>query len=348
MFRHSRDCPLLSYMLSCSYMKALALIPLLVIPALNAQTASETMTLAERQASVVQLKQNIEAREERLQEVVSDIKTLDDRTEKRIDKVIETLKNLQDSESSKTRITRLKGEAIGGLKKSIDSYNTERRKIFERIRTDKSSTADALSIYIDKLDERIQKRADQIMELAKSMPPSEDVEKYEKDTETYYNGWYHETTRISDEWKQNRRQGIATEKELREITQALEDAIKDLEARRDTITAKIANGNLTPAKIKLAEQELERTKAILSNRKSELVELSYSAEGPTRKAQGEEADKNTADHLTDLFNNARGDIAEDHWTVLKKYSEAVTERETIIKMKANLAAREKWLSENPE
>jgi hypothetical protein len=275
---------------------------------------------------------------------VGDIKTLDDRTEKRIDKIVETLKDTQDSESSKTRITRLKGEAIGGLKKSIQAYNTERRKIFERIRGDNSAPADALSTYIDKLDARIQKRADQIMELAKTMPHSQDVEKYEGDSESYYNGWYHETTRISEEWKQNRRQGTATEKELRNLTTALEEGIADLERRRDTITAKLANGNLSSAHTNLAKQELGRTDAILAHRKKELLELSSGQEG----VSGDETDKNTADHLTEMFNNARGDIAEDHWTVLKKYAEAVAERDTIIKMKTNLAAREKWLKEHAE
>jgi len=108
-------------------MKALILLPLLVLPALNAQEATSSMSMEERKASVVQLTKNIEAREERLQELVSDIKTLDDRTEKRIDNIVETLKNTADSESSKTRITRLKGEAINGLRKSIQAYNTERR-----------------------------------------------------------------------------------------------------------------------------------------------------------------------------------------------------------------------------
>lgn len=302
------------------------------------------MTMAEREASVVQLKQNIEAREERLQEVVSDIKTLDERTEKRIDKLIETLKSTQDSESSKTRITRLKGEAIAGLENSIKAYNTERRKIFERIRADQKAPADVLSTYIDKLDERIQKRADQIMELAKSMPHSQEVEKYEADSEVYFNGWRHETTRISEEWKQNRRQGTATEKELRELTSALEQAIADLERRRDTITAKLKSGKLSEPNTNLAQQELSRTVAVLAHRKKELHELS----SPNEKPYGQETDKNTADHLVDLFNHARGDIAEDHWTVLKKYDEAVTERETILEMKANLAAREKWLSEHAE
>lgn len=325
-------------------MKALALIPLLALPVLNAQTATDTMTLAEKKASVVQLEKNIEAREDRLNELVSDIKTLDDRTEKKIDTIVDTLKNLEDSESSKTRITRLKGQAINGLKNSIEAYNTERRKIFERIRTDNTEASDALSEYIDDLDKRIQKRADQIMELAKSIPPSKDVEKYENDGGNYYNGWYHEDSRISDAWRQNRRQGVATENELRDITQALEGAIKDLERRIMEINAKLKNGNLSPANTTLAKQELARSQATLASRKSELLELSL----PSGTTSGDEANKDTADHLTVMFDEARDDIKNDHWTVLKKFDEAVDERDTIIKMKANLEARKKWLAEHPE
>lgn len=323
-------------------MKALTLLPLLALTSLNAQDAASTMTMAERKASVVQIGQNIEAREERLQELVSDIKTLDDRTEKKIDKIVDTLKNLSDSQSSKTRITRLKGHAITGLKNSITAYNTERRKIFERIRKDNTTTSDPLSEYVETLDTRIQKRVNQIMELAKSMPPRGDVEKYEGDSGAYYNGRHYQNSRISDKWRQNRRQGVATNNELRDIIKALEGAIADLERRVMLIEAKIKQGGLSPANTELAKQELARTESILYNRKNELLELST----PSGTTSGEATNKNTADHLSEMFDNARGDIRDDHWTVLKKYDEAVDERDTILKMQANLAARKKWLSEH--
>lgn len=326
-------------------MKALALIPLLALPILNAQTSTDTMTLAEKKASVVQIKQNIEARQERLNELVADIKTLDERTEKRIDTVVNTLKETEDSQSSKTRITNLKSQAIEGLRKSIQAYQTERRKVFEVVKKNDDGTTDPLVAVLGKIDERVQKRADQIMELAKSMPTRKDVEKYENDGDSYNtgwnNGWHYENSRISEKWRQNRRQGSSTKVEIDDLSKALESAIDTLERRKMAIEARIKDGKLSPANLTLAQFELGQTDAMIANRKRELLELAK----PT-STSGEAADKDSADHLKQLFDDARGDIAEDHWEVLKKISDAVQEQETISKMKANLTAREKWLSEN--
>lgn len=325
-------------------MKRLFLAPFLIIALANAEDAETPMTMEERKASVVQLNKSIEMRKQRLEELVSDVKTLDERTEKRIDTVVTTLKETQDSESSKTRITKLKGEAIAGLRKSIDAYQTERRKIFENIRKNDDGTADPLLAVLNKIDERVEKRANQIMELAKSMPHREDVEKYESDGGSYYDGWHYENSRISEKWRQNRRQGSATKVEIDDLTKALESAIDTLKRRKMAIEARIKDGKLSPANLTLAKFELGQTDAMLAHRKRELLELSK----PSADSSGQAADKDSADHLKELFENARGDIAEDHWTVLKKLNEAVQEQEAIISMKKNLAARQEWLKEHGE
>ena len=137
---------------------------------------------------MVDLKAHILAREERLKEIASDIRSLDDRNEKRIDSIVNTLKNLKDSESSKTRINALKGEVIAGLRKTITVYQSKRREIFENLRSDKSAPVLALTGDLEKFDARTQKRVEQIVELAKSMPVSQDVEKYESTGVDYRNG----------------------------------------------------------------------------------------------------------------------------------------------------------------
>ncbi|MEP4077428.1 hypothetical protein [Haloferula sp.] len=322
-------------------MKALALIPLLALPVLNAQETTSSMSMEERKASVVQLKNRIEMREERLNELVADIKTLDDRTEKRIEKVVSTLKDTQDSQSSKTRITKLKTDVIEGLRNSIAAYQAERRKIFEAVRVNKDEAAKPLLELLSRLDERVQKRADQIMELAKSMPQRDDVKKYERDGGRYYNGYHYENSRISEKWRQNRRQGSATKVEIDDLMKALESAIDTLERRKMAIEARINGGQLSPANLELAQFELGQTDAMLDHRKREMLELAK-----PQGTSGQAANKDSADHLKDLFDNVRGDISEDHWNVLKKLNDAVQEQDAIIKLKANLAAREKWLEEN--
>lgn len=335
-------------------MKALTLFALLALPVLHAQETPPINMEARRQ-SVVNLKAHIAAREERLKEIATDIRALDDRNEKRIDSIVNTLKGLKDSEGSKTRINALKGEVIEGLRKAITIYQQKRRDIFERLRTDKSVSMEALTGDMEKFDARTQKRVDQILELAKSMPARADVEKYESDGGGYWDGYYYENSRISDEWKQNRRQGVATEKSLRELREALEKNIGSLESKRDSIAGLLKDRKLSDAERKLQEQELGRTSALLENRRRELVELAiptatgggdsggdYGSPGSATTAAG----KDNSAELQDMFEDARRDISADFWTVLRKYGEATRERDKIIALKANLVAREKWLAEN--
>ncbi|MES2657293.1 MAG: hypothetical protein V4689_01685 [Verrucomicrobiota bacterium] len=334
-------------------MKAHALIALLVLPVLHAQEAAPVDLEARRQ-SVVDLKTHIEMRETRLNEIAGDIRALDDRNEKRIDSIVNTLKGLKDSESSKTRINALKGEVIAGLRKTITVYQGKRRDIFERLRTDKSAAVQALTGDLEKFDARTQKRVDQIVELAKTMPAREDVDKYEDAGTEYRNGWYYETTRISEEWKQNRRQGVATEKSLRELREALEKSIGSLESRRASTAGLLKERNLSDAERAIQQQELGRIDAMLENRRMELLELSLpsgtsasaSDSETTGKNVSNPAAKDNAEEMKDLLDDARKDIAADFWTILRKYGEAANERDKILGLKANLEAREKWLAEH--
>lgn len=329
-------------------MKRLILIPLLAIAPLHAQDPAP-IDMAARRESVVNLQQHIEQREERLKEIATDIRALDDRTEKRIDSLVNTLKNLKDSDSSKTRINGLKREAIAGLRKGISIYQEKRRTIFERLRSDKSAPVQALTGDMEKFDSRIQKRVDQILELAKSMPARQDVEKYESDGGGYWNGFgmYHESTRITDEWKQNRRQGTATETSLREIRQALEKAISTLEDRQRATEQALKSTSISAAERGIQQDELERINGLLASRREELRDLNL-PNLPTGDASGAEstASKDQANEMADLLEDSRKDIAADFWTVLRKYGEAADERDKIIALKENLAAREKWLAEH--
>ncbi len=345
-------------------MKSLLLATLLVLPQIYAQdaapeaaSAAASIDLASRRQSVVDLKAHIAAREARLQEIAADIRSLDDRTEKRIDAIVNTLQGMKDSQDSKTRINALKAEVIGGLRKSITIYQQKRSEVFERLRSDKTVSMEALTKDMDRFDARTKKRVDQIMELAKSMPERKDVEKYESDGGNWWDGYYYENSRISDEWKQNRRQGTATEVNLRDLRKALEKAIADQQARRDSIAGLLKDRQLSAAERALQEQELGRTDAVLDNLRQDLVSLALpdtssaavtdtSASTPTSSGGEGTVAADNASAMKDLLEDSRSDISRDFWDILAKYSQAARERDKIITLKANLAAREKWLAEH--
>ncbi len=341
-------------------MKSLLLATLLVLPPIYAQDVAPQaapIDMAARRQSVENLKGHIAAREARLVEIAADIRSLDARNEKRIDAIVSTLQGMTDSEDSKTRINALKAEVIGGLRKSITIYQQKRSEVFERLRTDKTVSMEALTKDMDRFDARTKKRMDQIMELAKSMPEHKDVEKYESGGGDWWDGYYYENSRVSDEWKQNRRQGVATEVNRRELRQALDKAIADQQSRRDSIAGLLKDRQLSDASRALQERELGRTDAMLDNLRQELVSLTLpntssavvidtSASTPTSSGGEGTADADDAVAMKDLLNDSRKDISRDFWDILSKYGQAARERDKIIALKANLAAREKWLAEN--
>ncbi len=319
-------------------MKALLAVSLLSVLCVSAQ---EPVDLEARRQSVVTMKQHLEMRQKRFDEVMGEIRTRSQATDKKIGELVTMLANLKDSETSKRRVSGIKAEAIGGLKRMIEVYRTERRVIVEKLRTDGSAPAEALKKDMEAIDALAEKRVAQIVELVKSMPGGEDVQKYESAGGYYYNGYYEEDTRVSEAWRQNRRDKVESEKQRREVQQALEKSIKDLESRQATLKASLAGGKLTAPEKEIFQHELGYVTNLVSQRKAQLVEVTAPSE-----AAGEAASKGEADDLKQLFADARRDIAADFTKNLRLYHSAAAEREKIHAAQEKLDARVKWLEEN--
>lgn len=302
---------------------------------------AQTIDLEARRESVTTLKQHLAMREERLAEVAAEIRERGEATDKKIGRIVDMLTSLKDSQSSKRRVSDIKGEAIVGLRKMLEVYKRERNAIVQKIRGDNSVAVEALLKDLDNIDKLGEKRVGQILEIVKSMPGGEDVAKYEQDSSYDYNGVAYENSRISEEWRQNRRDKVESEKERREAQDALKKAIEDLERRRDSLKTQLAGGKLNATEKELFEQELGHVSVLVDVRKSQLLSVA----APSAAAENA-ASKGEADDLRALFNDARKDIAEDFAKTVRLYQSASTERDKIQAVKENLAAREKWLQEN--
>ena len=298
--------------------------------------------LEARRESVVTLRQHLEMRKQRLAEVATEIREGGRKIDARIETFVKMLSGLKDSQDSKRRVSQIKGEAIGGLKRMILTYKTERRTIVERLRTgDAGSSDDALSKDMQVIDQLVEKRAADIVVLVKSMPAGEDVAKYEPAGGSYYDGYYEEETRISEAWRQNRRDKVQTDKQRREVREALEKAISDLDGRKRGLASAISAGNITGAEKEIQGQELAHVESLLEQRKAQLIEISTPSAAPEQSASD-----NEADDLKSLFEDARRDIATEFSKTLRLYHSAANERDKINEIQTNLEAREKWLSEN--
>jgi hypothetical protein len=319
-------------------MKALALICCATVLSAAAQ---EPVDLEARRSSVATLKQHVEMRQKRLDELTAEIRERSARTNRKVEELVKMLAGLKDSQDSKRRVSQVKGEAVAGLKRMIQTYQAERRKIFERLRTDGKAPDEALARDMAGIDQLIEKRVAEILELVKSMPGGEDVAKYETSGTSYYDGIYYEETRVSEAWRQNRRDKVESGKQRRELIQALEKAIASLESRRDSIKGMLASGRFSGAEKELQEQELAHVSALAEGRRQQLAEVVRAGDpGDTPVS------KDQADDLRELFGDARRDIAADFQKTLRLYHDASAERDKLHRLKETLAAREKWLEEN--
>ncbi|MEI7911181.1 MAG: hypothetical protein WCK77_16220 [Verrucomicrobiota bacterium] len=309
----------------------------------TAATAPAPIDYPARIQSVENLKQHLAQREERFEMLKKDLLGMDARVEKQIDDIVKNLAALKDSIDSKTKVANIKDEVMNALVRTIWLYRQKRVDVFERMRKDSNVPKEELEKTLKTFDERIGKRIDQVMELAKSFPGHEDVKKYESYGGSYYNGWYQENTRVTDEWKQNRRASTSGRVARRDLLQGLDKAIDTNRSRRASTADALANRKLSDKERILQQEELGRLDAILDKLREDRRELAL----PDGGGASREIGAGEAHDAEQLLDDERADLARDFSEIMRKYTELDAERTRIFDLKANLAAREEWLKNNP-
>jgi hypothetical protein len=298
---------------------------------------------AARVQSVANLKEHIAQREARFEELKKDLLGLDTRVETQIDSIVKKLATLRDSQDSKTKVSNIKGDVIKALVRTVWIYRQKRVEVFEQMRKNSTVPKEELEKTLKTFDDRIGKRVGQVMELAKSFPGHEDVKKYESYSSSYYNGWSEENVRISDEWKQNRRDNTSGRVARREVLQQLDKALDTNQSRRASIADALANRKLSDKEKALQQEELGRLDATIDKLRTDRRELALpDGTGATREIGADEAHDGEK-----MLDDARRDLARDFSDIMRKFTELSAERTRIFDMKANLAAREEWLKNNP-
>jgi chromosome segregation ATPase len=290
-----------------------------------------------RKASVANLEAHIAQREERLAEWRKDIAALDVRIEKRVEELVKMLAGITDSQESRMRVSQLKKESIEGLKRGIEMYVNKRKEISEKIRSGDSSSLGDLS----KFDERIIKRVDQITELAKSIPTHTDVAKYESSGHSYWNGYYDENSRISEEWRQNRRDSLQSDKQRDDATKALREILDRLDQRRRSLNDLLANREITESARQLYLTELGQIDAYEDHLNAQLRDVTTNT-----TTGGEAVGRDQAHDIGLLIDDARKDLREDVASLFRAYDQFAKGRAYLEGLKENLAARKEWLEQN--
>ena len=192
-----------------------------------------------------------------------------------------------------------------------------------------------------KFDQRIIKRVDQIADLTKSIPTHEDVDKYESDGSSYWNGYYYESSRISEEWKQNRRDATQSDKVRDDTTKALRETLDRLDQRRRSLNDLLANRQVTESARALYTTELGQIDAYQDHLNAQLRDVAAATGGGTRAV-----DREQADDLGNIIADARKDLREDVSRLFQSYDQFARGRAYLEGLKQNLAARKEWLEKN--
>jgi hypothetical protein len=296
-----------------------------------------------RKASIPLLESHIKDREARMATIKKDMIEIDQRLEAQIKKVVDYLASIKDSKSSGYRVSQVKMDAMKGLKRTVDNYQSKRATLIQQLREGQNQIPkEVLEKDAEVFDERIAKRVDQIMEISKSFTKDADVEKYETDSGGGYynnNGWGNrETTRISDDYRQNRRDRTMDGKQRKQMIGALKKSIERYESIIAGHKDSLANRKMSESEAELMNSEMERDARILAERQSQLSELHRVPTPGTSPVQ-----RSAATDLQAAIRDAAGDMRNDFDDIFVKYAQLNRERSKVFALKKSLAAREKWI-----
>lgn len=307
-----------------------------------AQPATAPIDYEARLKSVATLKEHVAERQERFDLLKKDLLAKDERLEKQVDSIIKRLAELTDSKDSRTKVANMKDHVIEGLIRNIWIFRQKRMAVFERMRHENIVPKEELEKTLAAFDAHINKRVSQVMELAKSYPGHEDLNKYESYGSSYYNGYYHEDVRISEDWKQNRRDTTSGRQARQEVLTALEKAIETNQTRRALVLNNLGSKKITEKEKTLQQEELGRIDAAIDNLRNQRRELVMPEGGASKEIGGDEAHD-----VEQMLEDARGDLSRDFSEIMRLYNDLETERTRLYGLKNNLKAREEWLKNNP-
>lgn len=304
----------------------------------------QAVDIEARRQSIPVIEERIKERTERLTALASDIVRLDKRVESQIDQIVNKLASIKDSQATGRKISKLKMDAMEGLAKSAQRIQTQRAAVMRDL---KATGDEGLKEEIDTFNQLAEKRVEQIIKISNSFTQDADVKKYESDEgyEEYRSisgeTWYIENERISDEWKQNRRDRSMDKKQRDAVEAALKKSITRYESLVAGMENQLKNQNLSDTEKELVEDELQSHKEILATRKKQLTEISTATQ-PTDTAS---VGKEQAQDLEAAFDDRVSDLRQDMNTIRSKYAEFRNERSKLSELKKNLDDRKKWLEE---
>ena len=240
----------------------------------------------------------IASSEARVQKILEEIIDLDREIEGAIQKLVDLLAKHTDSEASKTRVTDSKLKAIEALRESIDDYVRLRKTAEADLKKYYSSISEEdLKARIKNLDNRIDKRVDQILQLSATFEKHKGYDKYNKSYN--WNGYVY-TERNSKE-KHNNRVANKGSQQNEKLYEDLQKAITDLEKRNRLLDSQM-DRTRDPKKIEQLSEEINANNDRIYAREAQLEKLI----GSTKTSSGQPLGQREAHNLEKMIRDTAG------------------------------------------
>jgi hypothetical protein len=273
------------------------------------------------------LKIQLDAREKRADLLLDEIRGTDDRIEATVDRILEAMRLVGDSKDSKTKVARMKEQTIDGLQGNIAYYQQKRAQLQEEMRRPTLHlTSEEKQRAIARFDARIEKRVQQVLALAKSLPTHKDYERY---TATE-GGWWGPTYVQNEDYKQNKRLTSHTNSQRAEVVKELQRSIDRIDRQIRTLQSQFVAASTEPHR-KMLMDELAKYEALMKSRRQQFAEASTAMESATRPVSGKEAQD-----LDSALRRAVDSLRRDFTTLFQRYSAYLVERSNVNAAKASL------------
>ena len=239
------------------------------------------------------------------------------------------LQSANDSPESRTRVTLLKEQVTKALAKSIGYYRQKRQETRAALeRKDLGYQPEDLRRGLAALDERTEKRIAQIIEITRSLAVGQEFDKYLVEYDDNDHGWDDDKHyRKSKDWSQNRRVTALTDQDRKQVKEALDKNLEELDRRERDLNSRLATA--TGVTKDLLEEDLANVNRQQGIRAEQASELRI----PTADS-ATAVDLEKARELQDLVKDMSDDLREDFFAIFRLYNELLVERRDLAQLKA--------------
>jgi hypothetical protein len=299
---------------------------------LVASTAALHAQLPKQQPTVEQLKSWVAIRQQRVDLLRDEVKQIDARLESRLDVIIDALKSIGDSKDSRTKVARMKEDTGKRLMNTIEYYDQKRAAMKEELRQPRLRlTEEEKKQIIAVFDARIEKRAQQILALNKSMPTHKDYQQYKATG----GGWWGTDYQRNENYEQNQRMTTHSNTQRDALLKQLDASMARLDRQSRTLKTQIAAAS-DPLQRKTLNEELNKTESLITERRKQRLEVLAPAATPTRSVALKEAMD-----MDETLQTAINELKREFTTLFARYNTLLAELSTLHLTEDALAAASK-------